>query len=557
MPVVIKGKSRSGAAQMAQYAEAKGKDNESSRIVEIRGTSAQDVRGAFAEMDAIAKGSKCGQFLYHAQIVPEKGTYLTPQQWNRNVNTLEKELGLEGHQRVVWEDTKKDGSIHQHVAWNRVDPETLKAVNMGNNYRAHERAGVKIERQCGLTPLERRPNLEGGRKADRAPDSWEYKQAERTGLNPRAIKAEVKELREASSSGKEFTAALAAHGYTLAKGDRRDFVLIDLAGGEHSLGRYAAMKAGELREFMADVDREKLPTVAQAKAAERDGATFHRTPEKAAGYYNAAIFEAFQKADSSDWFDALLEEKGLFAAKVSPEDVRRFDEARDQAKAADAQRLPPKLKEGELVAVDQRGNVHKLNQRTTGGTRAEIDAKTLDLKTAPLPTVARAQEAQQEKRNAAATERKAAREEKAAMRPEWEAPPAHKFKARSDNGGFSAARGVGKIADVFVDTAISFLANLGGGSEKKITPAEYLHNTKARQEYNQQRAEEARREAKREDALDDLRSGKRLDVSMLSTFNRRDLEEIRDNGAVEGVQRILHEQERQREERQRELTRER
>src|ERR1039458_7096593 len=72
--------------------------------------------------------------------------------------------------------------------------------NMGNNYRAHERAGVKIERQCGLTPLERRPNLEGGRKADRAPDSWEYKQAERTGLNPRAIKAEVKELREASSS---------------------------------------------------------------------------------------------------------------------------------------------------------------------------------------------------------------------------------------------------------------------------------------------------------------------------------------------------------------------
>jgi hypothetical protein len=41
----------------------------------------------------------------------------------------------------------------------------------------------------------------------------------------------VIDIRKASSNGQEFTAALAAQGYTVAKGDRRDFVLIDQAGG--------------------------------------------------------------------------------------------------------------------------------------------------------------------------------------------------------------------------------------------------------------------------------------------------------------------------------------
>lgn len=432
MAVVIKGKSRGGAAQMANYATAQGK-NELAQVQEVRGTLATDVRGAFAEMDAIAKATNCGQFLYHAQINPEKDEHLTPEQWKKAVDTLEESLKLEGHQRVVFSHVK-DGREHYHVVWNRVglDGDKLKAVNMGNNFAAHERAAVQVEKDCGLKPLERRPNLEGGRKAARAPETWEYKQAERTALNPRAMKAEVIELRESSSSGQEFSAALVAHGYTLAQGDRRDFVLIDAAGGEHSLGRYSGMKAAALRAFMADIDRERLPSVDQAKETQREG---------------------------------------------------RSAQAKEEA-----------------------------------------------------------------------------REERAGMRFESEAPPVPKFSP-CDLGAVKPARAVGKIAaaaaDVLMATVGTLLMGMAEGKPKKITAAEYLHNVKARQEYNQQRAEEARREEKREASLDALRGGRPLEASMLQNFNRQDLEQIKASGAIEGVQQILHEQERQREERERERTRER
>jgi hypothetical protein len=41
---------------------------------------------------------------------------------------------------------------------------------------------------------------------------------------------------------------LAEHGYMLARGDRRDFVIVDREGGIHSLARRIdGMKAAELR----------------------------------------------------------------------------------------------------------------------------------------------------------------------------------------------------------------------------------------------------------------------------------------------------------------------
>lgn len=276
---------------MGRYAEARGK-NERAEVIEVRGTLATDAKGAIKEMAEVAAGSRCGDFLYHLQINPEKGDRLTPEQWRRAVEIAEKKLGLENHQRVVFAHIK-DGREHYHVVWNRVDAETLLAVNMGHNYRAHERAAQQMEREFGLEPVERRPNLEGGRKADRAPESWQYKQAERTkGQNPREMKAEVKSiLRRAGieaalegreATGSDFAAALADHGYKLAKGDRRDFVLIDAAGGEHSLGRMAGIKAAELRELMADVDREKLPSVDQAKQ-EQVARSLERTAQEIGG----------------------------------------------------------------------------------------------------------------------------------------------------------------------------------------------------------------------------------------------------------------------------------
>ena len=60
---------------------------------------------------------------------------------------------------------------------------------------------------------------------------------------------------------------------TLARGDRRDYVIIDRKGGMHSLARRIdGMKAAELREFMAAMNPESVPNIEQAREiiAERE-----------------------------------------------------------------------------------------------------------------------------------------------------------------------------------------------------------------------------------------------------------------------------------------------
>ena len=100
---------------------------------------------------------------------------------------------------------------------------------------------------------------------------WEIRAAERSGIDPATLKDELSELWRSTDSGKAFAAALDERGYMLAKGDRRDFCVIDQAGDAHSLARRLdGVKAKDVRERMADIDRDSLPTVAEARAAQRE-----------------------------------------------------------------------------------------------------------------------------------------------------------------------------------------------------------------------------------------------------------------------------------------------
>jgi hypothetical protein len=77
---------------------------------------------------------------------------------------------------------------------------------------------------------------------------------------------EVTALYRSSVNGEAFAAALSERGYRLVKGDRRDYCLIDAAGHVHSMARRLHfVKAGELESFMAGIDRNGLPSVAEAR----------------------------------------------------------------------------------------------------------------------------------------------------------------------------------------------------------------------------------------------------------------------------------------------------
>jgi hypothetical protein len=259
--VIIKGGSRGAGAALGRYFQSVG-ENERVTLIEIKGTVAQDAIGALKEMEAYAEGTKCEKPLYHAMVCPQPGYRLTRAQFMEALDVTEEALGLKGQARVVVAH-EKDGEEHWHVAWARIDLKTMTAIPDSHNFPKHEKAARELERRFGHPHVQgahaERENVE---RPDRSPTRAELRQEAITGIKGKDVRQEVTELFRSSDGAEAFKAALEDHGYVLAKGDRRDFVIIDRAGGDHSLARrISGIKAAELREFMAPIDRNSLPTV--------------------------------------------------------------------------------------------------------------------------------------------------------------------------------------------------------------------------------------------------------------------------------------------------------
>jgi hypothetical protein len=249
--MIIKGKSRSQPSALAAHL-GNAEKNEKVSLIEVRGTVADDLRGALIEMDAYAMGTRCEKPLYHAAMSPEPPHRLTDEQRSEAIDALEKKLGLEGHARVVVMHEKL-GRQHIHVVWSRIDIAHMKSVSDSHNYRKHEEVSRDLERRFGHDRVQgAHVERHGVERPDRTPSRAELRQEERTGITGAQVKAEVTAAFQASDSPEAFKRALEDQGMILAKGDRRDFVVVDRAGGIHSLARRIdGIKAVELRAFMA------------------------------------------------------------------------------------------------------------------------------------------------------------------------------------------------------------------------------------------------------------------------------------------------------------------
>ncbi|MDB5584484.1 MAG: Relaxase/mobilization nuclease family protein [Bradyrhizobium sp.] len=276
--MIIKGKARSGPAALASHL-GNAEKNERVELLETRGTIATDLRGALIEMDTYAAGSRCGRPLYHAAISPEPPHRLTPEQRKEAVDALEERLGFTGHARVVVLHEKL-GREHVHVVWSRIDLENMRAVPDSHNYRKHEETSRDLERHFGHERVQgAHAERDGVARPNRTPSRSELRQEERTGITGKQVMQEVSAAFRASDGPEAFKAALAERGYQIAQGDRRDYVIVDRAGGIHSLARRIdGVKAAELRTYMAPLDGVSIPTIEQARtqlerpAAERRAA---------------------------------------------------------------------------------------------------------------------------------------------------------------------------------------------------------------------------------------------------------------------------------------------
>jgi hypothetical protein len=93
--MIINGGSRRNGTFFAKHL-GNAQENERVTLCEIRNLAAETIAEAFQEMEAIAMGTRCENYFYHANINPLSKETLTQRQWNRAVDLLEAKLCLTG-----------------------------------------------------------------------------------------------------------------------------------------------------------------------------------------------------------------------------------------------------------------------------------------------------------------------------------------------------------------------------------------------------------------------------------------------------------------------------
>jgi len=261
--MIAKGTPHNNGVKLAAYLTT-GKDNERATLWQLRGFASDDIREAFRSVHVMAEGTRAEQPFFHVQVRMPDGEALTREQWEHIADRIESKLRLTDQPRAIaFHHNEDSGHEHMHIAWSRIDAETMTARPLPFYKLRLKEVSRELEIELGLTRVtsERRgPAM--------APHRHEQEQARRLGTDVHQIRATVRDCWERSDSGKSFAAALADNGFTLAKGEKRDYIVIDSAGGMHALGkRILGHTAAEVRNRLADLDGRTLPTVEQARAS--------------------------------------------------------------------------------------------------------------------------------------------------------------------------------------------------------------------------------------------------------------------------------------------------
>lgn len=329
--MIIKGGSHSGRGLGAYLFQDK---NERAELWGIRGViPGQTINEAIATWQGLAYTTtqKCEKPLYHAQLNPDR--VLSTHEWEQALAVFEKEMGFENQPRAVVFHSYK-GREHVHLVYSRI--ENGRAISDSWNYLHHEKASREIEKELGLEHTQGALyDRKGTPRPERQPDEKQTEQGKRTEKDPKAIKAEVSELYANTQSGEDFIKALDDAGYTLARGDKRGYVILDEGGGIHSLSRVAGTKAADLRNRLKSVDLDSLPSVEQARDMQDDRAhgreSIRERMEWEDRLHTAAIEQAkveiTQPVPAPEPQKAAVEEKNI--EQFAPPPSRARTESRD------------------------------------------------------------------------------------------------------------------------------------------------------------------------------------------------------------------------------------
>src|SRR3954462_6631269 len=261
--MVVKGNLHPDGQKLAAYLIT-GKKGERAELVELRGFASSDIREAFIDVHIqAAEATQCEKPFFHSYIRLPEAEELFRGQWKHVADRIEKQLGFEGQGRAIAFHHQPGGNTHMHIAWSRIDLEQRRAHDPGLYKNKLKEISRELECELGLTRISsERP---AGRKT-RAPGRKEFEQARRLGTGIAEIREAIRACWDSAEDGRSFMAALAAYSHVLARGERRDFVIVDHAGGLHALSkRITGATAAEIRTRLADLDPAALPSIGHAK----------------------------------------------------------------------------------------------------------------------------------------------------------------------------------------------------------------------------------------------------------------------------------------------------
>lgn len=329
--MIAKGNPHNSGPYLARYLAASSKGNESAELVELRGFASDNVFDAFALVQLQAGGTHCQKPIFHVQVRTPKGEELTREQWAHVADRIEKQLGFDGQPRAIVFHVK-DGHRHMHLAWSRIDAETMHAIDPGLYKRKLKEICRKLEKEMGLQQVrnEREPD-----EKTQPPARPEFEQGRRLKTDVKAIREGIRDCWDASATGAAFVAALDKRCLVLAKGDKRSFVVVDEMGGYHALGkRITGAMAEQTRAKLADLKAAKLPTVEKAQTMQRE----RREQEK------GAMADQQDMTDEDRRKQALQKDEEERRAAMEKEEeqrrqaVKEEDERREQAVAEEEAR---------------------------------------------------------------------------------------------------------------------------------------------------------------------------------------------------------------------------
>jgi hypothetical protein len=286
--VIIKSSQRGSPRQLAYHLMSE-KENEKVVFSGQRGLLSETILDSLDDMELISYASpRCEKHLYHISMNPSEE--MDDEQWELAWELYEEEFALGELPYIEVTHTKPDGRLHKHRVYSRIDVDTGTAVQLSftriRNEKVarvleyyfqhpltvgkHNRAVMNHLKQEGYEEVLQWLEEGNASHEDRpaaATSPSEHQQQKRTKMPVEEVKHDLKTAYEQTDNGHAFEVAIVAKGYLMARGDRRDIVIVDEVGGVHSPRRRLGVKAKELRAKWSDITLEHLPTVEQVKEA--------------------------------------------------------------------------------------------------------------------------------------------------------------------------------------------------------------------------------------------------------------------------------------------------